>query len=111
MYKLALVIASEVGSSVAEPVDSYLVCLHPYFLSKIQKKLGKIHYFFKLMIYYLFNGHKNIQVGSGSVNNRPPGFVTYDYESADPNPKEIFMIHNTAWKAGVKSESVNTREL
>jgi hypothetical protein len=35
------------------------------------------------------NGHKYVQVGSGSG---PPGSVIQDYGSEDPDPKEIFTV-------------------
>jgi hypothetical protein len=37
------------------------------------------------------NEHKNVQVGAGSVTNRPSGSgsVFPDYGSKDPDPKEI----------------------
>jgi hypothetical protein len=57
MYKLARVNASEVWSSVAEPVDSYLVGLQgpdPYYLSKVKKKLEKIPIFYNLRKNILF---------------------------------------------------------
>jgi len=37
----------------------------------------------------LFRGHINVQAGSGSVINWPPGSVIQDYSSADTDPKEI----------------------
>jgi hypothetical protein len=37
-------------------------------------------------------GHKNVQVGSGSVINWPsgPGHVIQNYGTAGPDPREIF---------------------
>jgi hypothetical protein len=36
----------------------------------------------------VFNGHKNVQVGSGSVLNGPPVSVIQDYGYADPDPQQ-----------------------
>jgi hypothetical protein len=39
---------------------------------------------------FLFNGHKNFQVGSGSVINWPPGSEIQGYGSRHPDPKEFY---------------------
>ncbi len=80
-----------------------------YYLKKIQRIFFKYPYFIipYLLIYrltaFIFNGHKNVKTGSGSVINSPPGSwsVIQDYGSA--NPEEIctqIPQHWTKAKAG-----------
>ncbi len=78
-------------SNVPDPMDPK----SKTFLKKVQifkKKvliLYKISWFFyPYLTTFFLKGHKNVQVGSGSVINWPLGSVIHDWGYADLDPKE-----------------------
>ncbi len=59
-----------------------------YYCITVSKKFQKN---LQSCIKHFVNGHKNVQAGSGSVNNQHPGSIIYDYVSMDPDPIKILM--------------------
>ncbi len=57
----------------------------------VRKKFRNFNDFIPILTKYFFcNGHKNLQLGPGIVNNWPPGSIIQDYGSADPDENLIF---------------------